>query len=464
MNEHFDPVDDWLGADVELLPAPSGTFDRIHRRAKRHKAVVAMSTAAGAAVVIAAAVVAPQVVSSLGNHGSGGADKLPSSSSSPSARPSHHPSTSPKPKHNRRPSAAATGSKLSITNAAVPFAGRLTPTSVTFVNGTVGAVIGQTTSSCQAGCLAVAGTSDYGKAWSTADAPPAGPPNGSSGVSQIRFLEQTNGWAYGPELYVTHDGGATWTKVGRLPGRVIDLATVGGSAFAVVASCSGTGANYADGCTRFALYTSPYYSNSFQPVPGAAGNGLVEPGALQLTSQHGYLLAGGMLFEGSPSGGAWHKMAISSGDVPACLTGGKHRAASFERGLIAPGADSLLYVICQATASGSTGGSEPVLFRSADAGQTWQLEGDVPSTGTATSVAIAPGGGAIVVAMSDGIDYSANGHAWHLAIGGSLAPASGFSYVGMTTQQEGVAVPADASLGELFFTADGGHSWRARQI
>ena len=312
--------------------------------------------------------------------------------------------------------------------------------------------------------MAVAGTSDYGQSWTKADAPPAGPPNGSSGVGQIRFLERANGWAYGPELYVTHDGGATWTKVGGLPGRVVDLATVGGSAFAVVASCSGTGADYAAGCAKFALYTSTYSSDIFQPVPGAAGNDQVQAGGLELTSQHGYLLAGGALFEGSPSGGAWHKVAISGGVLPPCLAGGTHHAASGERGLIAPGAGGLLYVICQAAAPESAVASEPVLYRSVDAGQTWQLDGNVPSQGTATSVATAPGSGAIVVATSDCIDYSAGGRAWRVAISGNRVPPLGFSYVGMTTQHEGVAVPSDTMLDELFFTTDGGLTWHARPI
>jgi photosystem II stability/assembly factor-like uncharacterized protein len=121
----------------------------------------------------------------------------------------------------------------------------------------------------------VASTGNYGQSWAEVDAPPAGQPDGATGVDQIRFLTQQNGWAYGPELYATHDGGATWTRITGLPGRVIDLATVGSSAFAVVGSCDGAG--YADGCTSFALYSSPASSNDWQQVSGAAGQQPVPP-------------------------------------------------------------------------------------------------------------------------------------------------------------------------------------------
>src|SRR6185437_11697004 len=155
------------------------------------------------------------------------------------------------------------------------------------------------------------------------------------------------GWAYGPELYATHDGGATWKKITGIDGRVIDLATVGGQAYAVVATCTGSGSDFAAGCSRFALYSTQISSDNWQPVTGAGGRQPVRPGGLQLTSQYGYLLAGSTLYVGSPSGGAWQKVTPASGLVPACLRGG-----SGTSGLIAPGANSDLYLLCP-SASGA---------------------------------------------------------------------------------------------------------------
>lgn len=456
MSDGFDPIENWLGTDIELLPAPAGTFESIHRRARRRKTVVAMSTAAGVAVVIAAAATLPQFVSALlPNHG-GGPAKIQQSTSSSLAHGRHghhHRSSTPKPHE-----ASPRRSNVAITGSTQPPTPGIAPSSVTFVSaGAVGAVIGQTRSGCPSGCEAVAATANYGRSWTKADAPPAGPPDGDSGVSQIRFLEPRNGWAYGPGLYVTHNGGATWAKASGVRGRVIDLATVNGSAYAVAASCTGSGSDYASGCTNFTLYTSPYYSDSFQPVAGASGKGEVQPGGLQLTNGSGYLLAGQVLFTGSPNGGPWQAITTGRGTVPACLAAKGHKVAPGESGLLAPAAGRTVYLFCQ-----GPGGS--VLYTSADAGATWQLSGPVRSQGTGTSLAVAPGSGTLILATTAGIYYAPDARNWHQASLPGQVPAGGFSFIGMTTQQSGVAVAADPTSKQLYVTSDGGLTWQARRI
>lgn len=457
MSDPFDPIEDWLGTDIELLPPPSGAFERIHIRARRRKTVVAMGAAAGAAVVIAAAAALPQIASSLlPNHGSV-PDKFPSATSSRSPRPSQAPSSTPKSHRSPCPARPSQPSLYIGGPAAQPPAAGIAPSSVTFVNGTTGAVIGETTS----GCEAVAATSDYGTSWTKIDPPPAGPPNGDAGVSQIRFLEASNGWAYGPGLYVTHDAGGHWAKASGAHGRVIDLATVTGSAYAVVASCTGAGAAYASGCTRFALYASAYNSDSFQPVPGASGSGQEAPGGLQLTNQGiGYLLAGNVLWRGVPDGSsAWQAVAISSGHVPACLAANGHRVAAGESGLIAPLGATDLYLLCQPI--GGAGGS---LYTSTDSGASWQLAGHVNAQGTGTSLAVAPVSGTLVLATSAGIYYSSDARHWHQANLSGQAPFGGFGFAGMTTQKNGVAVLADPGSPVIFITTDGGRTWHPRRI
>jgi photosystem II stability/assembly factor-like uncharacterized protein len=475
MSDPFDPIDDWLSADVELMSARPGTFDRVHRRARHRKAAVGAMTAAGAAVVIAVAVAVPQLASSLlPGHGGGGPAKIvPQSSSSQSHPPLPSPrrsvSSHPTP---HRPSPASGGPSssggLSILNSSAAPDARFEPASITFVNDSVGAVLGQTTAGCPAGtCTTMAGTSDYGQSWTKVDAPPAGPPSGSTGVSQVRFLDGNNGWAFGPELYATHSGGATWTKIAGLKGRVIDLSTVDDQAYAVVATCTGSGSDFASGCSGFALYSTFYNSDDWQPVPGVAGKAPVRPGGLQLTGQYGYLLAGSALFAGSPSGGPWQKVTPASGLVPACLASKSGQSGQSGRsgqsglsGLIAPGANSDLYLICQ-----PTGGGAGTLYASADAGQTWQKSGPFTEPGPATSLAVAPTSGTLVAATTSGLFYSTDQRTWHRAsTGAGSAPAGGFGFVGMTTTTQGVAISADASLREIFITSDGGLTWAARAI
>ncbi len=476
MSENYDPVDNWLRTDVELLSPPVGTFERVQRRAKRRKTVVAMSTAAAVAVVVAAAAALPQLISLPGQ---GGPERVNTHTSpSPSPSPSRH---SPKAKSPRSVgSAKAPGTDLAITSSSFPAAARFAPTSITFVGSAVGAVIGQTTTSCPVGktCTTIAGTMNYGQSWTWAGAPPAGAPDGGRGVSQVRFLDDNNGWAFGPQLFATHNGGASWTAI-HLPGRVVDLATVGGAAFAVVARCSGTGANYTAGCTSFALYTSAFNANDWQQVDGAAGHQAVVPGGLQFTGQYGYLLAGSVLYAGSPAGGPWSAAKITSKTVPSCLTdngqpgnsqagngqaGNGHAGngqAGGGSGLIAPGVSGQLYLTCQPLVG------QAKLYSSPDSGQTWSLAGQADVSGVAASLAVVPqggtDGGAVVLATSAGI-YLWTGTHWHPAKLGGPSPAGGFSFVGMTTNQLGVALPANPQLKEIYLTSDGGLTWHQHSI
>src|SRR6185437_14750228 len=217
---------------------------------------------------------------------------------------------------------------------------------------------------------------------------------------------------------------------------------------------------YARGCTSYALYTSSFSSDNFQPVAGTSGQGLVQPGGLQLTTGNGYLLAGDVLRRGLPDGSSpWQVIKISSGPVPACLAAKGHSVAKGESGLLAPSATSDVYLLCQPAGGG--GGS---LYTSTDSGTTWQLAGHVKAEGTGTSLAVAPGSGTLVLATDAGIYYSPDTRHWHRAGLSGQAPAGGFGFVGMTTQPNGVAVPASPGSAVIYVTTDGGLTWHPRHI
>lgn len=55
----------------------------------------------------------------------------------------------------------------------------------------------------------------------------------TSRVSQLRFANAADGFAYDSQLWVTHDAGASWHQV-RLGGAVTEMATAGGFAYAIV--------------------------------------------------------------------------------------------------------------------------------------------------------------------------------------------------------------------------------------
>lgn len=58
--------------------------------------------------------------------------------------------------------------------------------------------------------------------------------SGRRGVADLRFANDHDGFAFGPDLYVTHDGAATWARV-EVPGKIEALEAAAGRAFAVVA-------------------------------------------------------------------------------------------------------------------------------------------------------------------------------------------------------------------------------------
>jgi hypothetical protein len=92
-------------------------------------------------------------------------------------------------------------------------------------------------------------------------------------------------------------------------------------------------------------------------------------------------------------------------------------------------------------------------------GRAWTRKGVASFSGQATSLA-SDAAGDLVLATTAGIYYSANqGVTWKTARITGGVPYRGFSYIGMTNVSQGVSVPADASLGEVFVTSDGGLTW-----
>src|SRR5690349_20723705 len=316
-HDRHDDVDAWLNERIEPLSPPPGTFDLIKRRARRRKFRRLAITASSAAVIVAAAVTVPQVVN------------LPILRENPTAGPAARAGQST----GATPSTQSTGTSSIASSAQrrVPNPARVPPnfqpTSVTFVSTRTGWVIGQAGSPGHCAtqyCTSVARTTDAGRTWTGVPAPLAGAPDGATGVGQIRFLNLSDGWAFGPGLFVTHTGGRTWTPVSTGGLRVTSLETVGDRVYALWASCTGTGAAYAGNCSALTLYSASAAGGGWAPV-GPATTGLASgaPGqaaSLALTGSRGYLLApDGALYAGPVDGSAaWQK----AGSVPgACHAG-----------------------------------------------------------------------------------------------------------------------------------------------
>jgi hypothetical protein len=479
VTEPRDEIDSWLGHEVEPLAPPPGTFERIHGRARRRKLNQALITAAGAVVVIAAAALTPTLASGLLHGGSSPQRTAALGSATPAshaARPAAS-ATASLPPIAASPAPSATGGTgLSDTTSGTSAPASFRPTSITMVGAFVGAVIGQagTPGQCASKyCTSLAGTSSYGASWYGVSAPPSGAPDGATGVGQLRFLNLNDGWAFGPQLYVTTDGGRSWSSPVPTHGlRVTDLEAAGNNVLVLLARCRGGGSAYASDCSSFELYTSVAGSTTWQPVSlkfppsvsAASRSGVIDAGqassatlviAHSPASDTGYLLSpSGAIFSGPVSGGTWTYVRQAPCGPGAAASDGQPLGAQ-----MSAGAGQLL-LDCT---TGSTVPQAKQLYASADGGATWKTVGQPPADGLATALA-GTSQGQMALGTTAGIDYSADGKTWQPATISGGSPAGGFSYVGMTTATDGVALPAEASLGEVFVTANGGQTWTAARI
>jgi len=462
MTDRHDDVDAWLSERIEPLPPPPGTFDLIKRRARRRKYRRLAVTAGTAAVIVTAAVTVPQVVN------------LPVLNPNPTAAPvagAGHPNSAQSAASSSSGGASVSSSSAVKAPPSVP--GNFRPTSVTFVGTRTGWVIGQglTPGHCATQfCTSVARTDDAGRTWTGVPAPMAGPADGATGLSQIRFLDLKDGWAYGPQLFVTHTGGRTWAPVDTGGLRVTDLETVGNRVFALWASCTGNGPAYGVNCTSFTLYSAPADGGSWAPV-GPATTGLTdgqasEAAELVLTRSRGYLLApGGALYAGPVDGsGPWTRVSSLVASCPV----GAARADGQPTGALLGAVNVRELILACASASRGTNPSvstqHKFIYSSPNGGVSWLQMGTAPAAGVAFSLAASPSE-SVMLATDQGIELLPKGEIdWQMASLKGGGPAGGFGYVGMTTDEQGIALPADPAAGTVWFTFDGGQSWAPSRL
>jgi hypothetical protein len=372
-------------------------------------------------------------------------------------------------------SPSATQSTPSTSNEDHPVPPNFQPSSITFVSGLSAWAIGQagTPGTCVNTdpyiCTSIVRTTDGGKTWQGGPAPDTGAPSGGTGVGGVRFLNSTYGWAFGPELWSTDDGGTNWTKVETSGARVTDLETSDHRAYALWANgCAASSSNapaadFAANCSSYTLMTATAGSGVWTPV-GPATSGLTNGGTptsavLALTGSNGYLLApDGAVYSGA-IGGTWTQVGTSG-----CKPGPAQADGLPGNAQLALVGPQQLWIAC----GGTSAGTPPALYESDNGGSSWTQPpaaswsgiSDLSAIGVTTSLAAAPNG-TLTLATTTGIYYlPAGGERWQASNAtGAGAPKGGFSYVGMTTDDQGVAVPADMSLHEVWMTTDGGASW-----
>ena len=333
------------------------------------------------------------------------------------------------------------------------------PVSVTFVSSEEGWVLG--TAPCAGGgCTAIRRTTDGGQTWTAVGAPATplsqGPvqPGSTPGIMGLRFADPRDGWAYGPDLWATHDGGTSWHRV-TIPGlsasAVIDaLEALGGTVTAVAYDVAVASP---DGGVRIA--SSPVGSDAWTLAPTQVplGAGPVSQAQLVLAGDAGWIVEVDRIVVGGARlvGGAWSAWTTPCSDV--------HGSA-----VLAAASPSELVAACDGGLWGHPANPAEQgehLYVSHDGGATFAETGGTvplqePLIASPVSGTIVVGRGQLLVASFD------RGQTWRNVL--DLAPPAFITYLGFTTLSQGVAIADESTgtnqrAGALFMTRDGGHTW-----
>ena len=493
-DNELDPLDRWLNQQVRPLPPPPGTFELITKRARRRKIRKAVVSVAGAAVVAAAVGVAVPLSMSLHlsttptNAGlAAGPGKPTAPTQTTLGKASSEPGAS-------APSAAASAS-AGTTSAGPNTPGWLPanfiPSSVTWDSLSTGWVLGPAGTAGHCGaqrdstiCTSIAITHNGGETWSGLPAPT------TTGVTSLRFLNASYGWAFGPELWATDDGGEHWHQVGTGGLSVTQLEAINGRAYALFATCRNIDGNPDASCTSYTLKTATAGSDAWTPVGGVAGDltggaadftqaaGQQDAAIFELTGATGtqpatgYLVApDGTLYAGPLNGTAWHKVTkLPCQPGPGNGGGGRPQALQLTPDGTSSSGGTRLAAVCDQVTAGTTS-----VYTSIDNGATWAEQTGVesmPTTSVPQSLTALPDGTLILAAipggggLGGGIYLLSPGAAkWQPAkLSDPSGKTFGFTYVGMTSATQGVALGGDPSLNAIWLTTDGGQTWTVRPI
>ena len=345
--------------------------------------------------------------------------------------------------------------------------GPLTVLSASFVSASAGWVLATPCADQVQTCrtIVMRKTVDGGRTWSAVrapDAPPAdiyqgGPP--ANAVGTILFTSAWAGWAFGPALWQTSDGGLTWRKMTGPGGAVQDLAVAGDRVLVVTSRCGDGGSP----CT-FRVYSAPEGSDVWRAVPGASAT-LVRSAQLVVSGDVAYVFAmtsevgKPVLFAGPLDGSApWR-----SRPDPCPRAWSEALAA-------APG--GWLFLGCGLEPGAGT--QLKAAYLSDDGARSWRKLANPPIGGYVGGASISPGGTIFLSGERMDVYISWDrGRSWHespsLQNAAGLAGA-GFPLVGLAvtdttgfafqegTAQEGTVAP------QIWLSRDGGHHWTSVTI
>jgi photosystem II stability/assembly factor-like uncharacterized protein len=264
-------------------------------------------------------------------------------------------------------------------------------------------------------CTSIVRTSDGGRTFVGIPAPR------TANVAQLRFADARDGFAYGPELWATHDGGASWHRI-DLRGTVTDLAASDGWVYAI---CSGV------------LERSPVGSDQWAVVPRT---GSLYPGSL-------WAQGAGVLVEGAAKVSQLILVSQDHGQTFNPYPVPPNVACRFQ--------EPSPPVVWEHCATGMLSG----LWISPDGGRTYsQVKGPLPELPNSAAFAAATSTTAVVGFHQ--LYRTTDGGASWAPVPQPAAGINEWMYVGFTDPTHGAGLAlTGATREQLFYTTDGGASW-----
>jgi photosystem II stability/assembly factor-like uncharacterized protein/predicted small secreted protein len=329
----------------------------------------------------------------------------------------------------------------------------LSPISVSFISASTGWLLALppcAARGCQA--LRLRKTTDGGRHWFAVPAPPAPAWNDSGrpadAVSGILFADAEDGWAFGPGLWATHDGGQTWHQVRLHAGPVFGLAAGHGRVIAAGRCRSGYGR------CRFAVFGSPAGADRWRRVPGAAGIG-VGPAGVLVSGRTGYVV----------------DTTVDVGK-PVLLSGPADGSASWkplrnpcQGAWSAPLAARGRWVVLGCGTEPGAGEQVKLVYLSRDRGRTWRRLSDPPVGGYLTDASITKAGTIFISGGRSDVYMSWNGgRSWHTSRSLLRADIGDGLSATMVTDDEGFVLQASSYEKQIWFTRDGGQIWTPESV
>lgn len=277
----------------------------------------------------------------------------------------------------------------------------------------------------RAPCTSIVTTRDGGRSFVGLPAPRTGR------VDQLRFADLHNGFAFGPELWRTHNGGETWKPV-ELGGNVEDLTAAGGWVYALLSTAHGSGR----------LLRSPAGRDAWRPVGKLVGEpfaGLWAQGSRVMVETQSRTGSSSRLLVSTDSG-AHFRLAGSAPPAVECQLQG------------------VLPVIWAACATGTESG----VWRSSNGGARFIGVGGDANRSSGPSE---PNSAAFGAATSTAAVYgyrqlwrtSDAGAHWRAVPG--TRDALWWTYLGFTDATHGAALGEFQGGSRLYYTTDGGASY-----